>query len=263
MAINEIFASIAVNILSSALWLVGGYLVYKSISYYNSRNERWFWGRFKDRNLHIIFREYKINSSSHEEEVAKSVGDGFQVSKGMAISMGALVSYCGENVTKPSNITATGDQTTTFELNKESPICLGSKNNLITKRVLNEVERYFVFPFDTSWDKSNKVIFIKYLTLTNREYRPNIDNGSGEDYALVVNAQLPNGPVLIVAGAHMWGTQAAVAAITDRIWLKAIRKKFSSSKDFAFILRVRVENDKPEATEIVHAIKLDKPLNNS
>lgn len=256
MNISEIFPPILLNLLSAAIYGFIGWCLYRVYYWYVTRYERWFWGRFYKRKLHIVFREYRIDASTPEEDHAYNVGDGYQVSKGMAMAMGRLISYCQENVSNPELIKVTGDKTNSFDSETESPICLGSKTNNLTERYFHEIGETYTLPFDTEWDSLKSQVVIKYLNSPFTEFRPSITDGNGKDYALIISADLLNGPALIIAGAHMWGTQAGVYAITNRRWLKELRRKFSRSNNYAFVLEITIENGMPRASSIVKAVNL-------
>ena len=106
----DLFKEIAFDFLRSALWIGGGSLLYFVIERFRSRHERWFWSRFKKGKLHIILREYSIAGFSSEEMGAKITGDGFQITKGMALAMSRLMSFCQARVTDRNSIAVSGDQ---------------------------------------------------------------------------------------------------------------------------------------------------------
>jgi hypothetical protein len=258
----QLLKSICINLLSTALWCGGAWGIFKIIIFYRSRNERWFWERFKNRNLLIIIREYQIAISSQEEEIANSVGDGYQISKGMALAMGRLISYSQERVSKPDKIRVAGDQSVSFDKENETLLCLGSKINKVTAQLFEEIGKQYSFPFDTEWDPKKKIISINYLNSPPMAFTPCVsEGGNGKDYALIICSNLLNGPVLIVAGAHMWGTQGGVFAITNRSWLKKIRRKFNKVSNFAFILEITVCKGEPQTNDIVLAIRLGEKIN--
>lgn len=248
---------IVTGIISSSIFASISYLIYFCHKQYVKRIDKWFWDNFYKKNINIIFREYKIDVSTAEEEIANSIGDGYQVSKGMALSIGRLVSYLQHGVTSNNQIKTQGDQTNTFDVNTEVPICLGSKNNIMTKTILDRVSAVFSFPFDTGWDNEEKRICITHKT---EKYTPNIKDGNGTDYALIVNVLLDSGPVLIIAGAHMWGTQGAVEAITNKHWLKEIRKRFLGKKNIALVLKFEINENRPHVREIIQAVQLGRIL---
>lgn len=248
--------SVLSSLVATALWGTGGWAVYHGVERIRLQGDRWFWGRFAGRRLHIVFVEYQIDPSSHEETVAQSVGDGYQLSKGMALAVAQLASYCQAKVTKRNLIRISGDKTSNFSMDKECPICLGSKNNLRTAQVLSEVEKIFAVPFDTQWDSVHSVMYIEYLNNPRVEFRPNVIDGHGTDYALVVCAETLHGPLLVVAGAHMWGSRGAISEITDSTALARLRKKLRSAVNFAFVIEVTVVQNEPQTCKIVRAVPL-------
>ena len=126
----------------------------------------------------------------------------------------------------------------------------------MTNQILTEVSERYSLPFDTGWDEEKQNMFIRYTNYPQITWTPDVRANTGTDYALVVVADTVHVPVLVIAGAHMWGTQGAAKALTSRAWSSQVHKRFRNSKNFAFVLEISVDDNMVEVSKMLTAVDL-------
>ena len=246
---QELFSALLQTLVGVAITLLG----YFSKQLYNlfvTRNVRQFWKSFATQKLTIIVTEYPITGSDRLSKIAKVAGAGWLISKGMALSLAHLLDFCEGKVTKRKDITICGDRT--GKLETSNMIVLGSPaNNLYAKSMFDKLSKMYDIPYQIMWQDNGTSIEV--LTVQGDKFSPDIENGFGHDYALVIKGQyqtVPPKSLIMISGCYMWGTKAGAEAVTDPEILNEVARETSGAENVAFIVKTRVINDSPIGPEI-------------
>jgi hypothetical protein len=246
---NELFSAI-ISTAVGALLTILAYWSQKIYQYFKTRNVRRFWKPFINEKITIIITEYPISGSDRLSNIAKTAGAGWLISKGMALSLAHLLDFCEGKVTKRKDIAVCGDRTGALETS--DMVILGSPaNNPYSRSMYEHLSKMYNIPYQIIWDLDGTPIEIS--AVTGEKFSPSVENGIGNDYALIIKADyqlVPQKSLLIIAGCYMWGTKAAAEAVTDAKILNEIAKETKNSSNLAFIIKTRVVNDNSIGPEI-------------
>lgn len=244
------FLSAIYQTLLGAFLTICIYLSRKAYKWFITRNVRHFWKSFSEKKLTVIITEYPVAGNDRLSKIAKTAGAGWLISKGMALSLAHLLDFCENHVTKRNNINICGDRT--GKLETANVIILGSPaNNPYSSSMFSQLETMYDIPYKVVCREGGTPIEIH--TSTGEIFIPEIKDGSGQDFALILKAKYQNTPpkwLLIISGCYMWGTKAASEALTETKILDIIAKKTKKSENIAFIIRTQIVNDSPIGPEI-------------
>ncbi len=246
---NELLSAL-VSTLVGALITILAYWSQKLYQYFKTRNVRLFWKPFIKKKLTIIITEYPISGNDRLSNIAKTAGTGWLISKGMALSLAHLLDFCESKITKRQDLIVLGDRTGNLET--PDAIILGSPaNNPYSKIMYDDLNKMYDIPYRIIWDEDG--IPIEISSTTGEKFSPAVENGLGQDYALIIKADnqlVPRKSILIIAGCYMWGTKAAAEAVTEAKILNEVAKETKNSSNVAFIIKTRVVNDTSLGPEI-------------
>jgi hypothetical protein len=233
-----------------------------------TRNVRRFWKPFLSEKLTIIVLEYPVVGKDMLSNVAKIAGAGWLISKGMALSLAHLLDFTEHYVTKRDDITIRGDKTGSVET--PNMIIIGSPvSNLHARSMYEHLCNMYEIPYRFNWKTDGTLIEIH--TSDGNIIAPTLEDGLGEDFALVIKADyqlVPQKSVLIVAGSYMWATKAAAEAVTEHKILDVVAKETKNYNNVAFLIKTRIINDSALGPEIEignrrYISKLTKKLDNT
>jgi len=231
--------------------------------YRNIRNRclNKFWKPFlKDRDISIVLTEYPIIEKKATDaslisrmaglvknfKIAEKVSDGYLVSKGNAKALSNVTMYLSKYVAKTKKILVDGNN---YPYHYKDLVILGSPiNNDYAHRIFSALkERYYEIPFEIKRDEETgvKIVYNKEKNL-----KPTINNeGTGHDYAVIINAEYEDDRnVVILAGAYMYGIEAASNAVTNEKFLKQIinAKKEIDINNCIFLVKTEVVKHFPK-----------------
>ncbi len=246
---NELIGAI----LHTILGLILGIIIYfskKVILWFKSRKVRKFWRPFLGKSLTLIITEYPVSGNDHTSKIAIRASSGWLISKGMAMSLARMLEFCQNKVTSIANITISGAKT--GKVQTSNIIILGSPiNNPYSKLMYDKVNSMYNIPFKIEENKDYTKIEI--TTNSGLKFSPELDNGVGEDFALVIKCTLQEIPlktVLLVAGCYMWGTESATEAVTHTGILNEVARHTNNSNNVAFLIKTRIVNENGLGPEI-------------
>jgi len=239
---NDIFIGLFTGVTSVPL--IAG--ICWSYGRYKTRKSRAFWKPLLKQKLSVVLTEYDTFGDDLSSKTAKTAGGGFLISRGNAMALSTLLEYIPIEVSKRSNISVIGDKS--GNQNSDHLIIIGSwANNLFAKSIFeNLIEKYDI-PYDVIWDENTGAIGFKSLA-DDRVFMPIVKEGQGSDYAVIIRAKYRSHPdryVVMLAGAHMYGAQAAAMAVTNHEMLKHVKKTSHGSSDLLFLIRTSVINNSP------------------
>jgi hypothetical protein len=231
----------------------------------NIRNKRpnKFWkSLLKDKDISIVFTEYQIIqaglisrlatmlpvSITKNLKIVNNVSDGYLVSRGNAKALSNVAMYLSKYVKK--GIFVDGDN---YIQHKEDLVILGSPvTNKYARRIYRDLTERYDIPFEIIDDEERGIKFV--YKMNEDEFKPEINSdGDGQDYAIIVNAEYQNGRnVVILAGAYMYGTEAASNAVTNKEILKTINeKKEIDINNCIFLIKTIVVQHTPKDPTLV------------
>lgn len=250
--------------------------IWNEISY---RHLNKFWRPLKRKKISIVLSEYEmmgnidnidlvkkaIDGSMFYEEmssfierllkyikiskIAEKVANGVLVSKGTAMTLSNLLKYLPKYVTKTENILVDGDKSGCAH--QENLVIVGSPMaNNYAKTIFSSLGERYDIPFEIRYcEDTGEIKFIYKEDGT--EFKPiiNIDTGSSCDYALIINAEYQealdtreNRNVVILAGAYMYGTEAASRVVTTKEVFKTIGRCVKKMNNCIFLIKVDIIN---------------------
>jgi hypothetical protein len=180
--------------------------------------------------------------------VAKKAGGGYLVSMGNALAMKNVYQFLSHGVTDQRQLDVVGDKS--GHPTENHMVILGSSaNNHFAQEMFNELYRYFDFPYVVDYNQATGEIAFRSHEDPDLRIEPDIrehnGNFSGTDYAIVIkmkDGRLPSRYVVILAGAYMWGTEAASLAVKSRQILAEVARQSGDASDVAFLLRTNIVN---------------------
>lgn len=231
------------------------------VSIYKRPNKFWK-PLLKDKDISIVLTEYPIITDPSllskmaelikNSKIAKKVSDGYLVSKGNAKALSYVMKYLSKYVAKTKEILVEGNN---YIHHKEDLVILGSPvNNDYAHRRYSHLMETYDMPFEINGSEERGDI--EFVYRKNRTvFKPRIDsNGNGDDYAIIVNTEYENGKnVVILAGAYMYGTEAASKAVTNEKFLKKIinTKNKIDINNCIFLIKTEVMNHSPREPILV------------
>jgi hypothetical protein len=240
------------------------------VSIYKRPNK--FWKLLlKDKDISIVLTEYPIITKKTPDaswvsilkklpeliknyKIVKKVTDGSLVSKGNAKALSNVMKYLSKYVTNTREIFVEGDN---YSHNYEDLVILGSPvNNDYARRIFSGlIERYDI-PFEIKdTEDTEEIEFVYKRGGTVTIFKPKIDDkGNGHDYAIIVNAEYEiSKNVVILAGAYMYGTEAASNMVTNEKLLKTIinAKKGIDINNCIFLIKTQIVKHVPKEPILV------------
>jgi hypothetical protein len=228
------------------------YLFRKFYEHFKTRNVRRFWQPFIGNSLTIVFTEYSPKGNSRFAKLAKVMGNRWLISRGMAFSLSQILDFCGQNIIKRKDIIVLGDKS--GSQTTDNIIILGSPaTNVFAESIFNHLSEMYEMPFTFVWDKESITKELVVDSENNEKLIPEYSNGLGHDFGLVIKATyqaIPVKSVLLMAGCHMWGTQASVSAVTDIKILNEVARYTNGASNIAFVVKTRILNNNPAGPEL-------------
>lgn len=219
-----------------------------------TRHIRAFWRPFVNKEVDIVISEYPPQPTERSSRFVKYWGSRWLISKGMAVALAHLLEFCGNQIISRDKISIVGAKSGHPKDN--NIIVLGSAaSNPFTEMILKQLEILYDIPYKFFTDteafrpeeKGILVVADNYLL------EPKIDtNGFGYDYGLIIKAKYRRDPerwVVVAAGCHMWGTEAAAFAITRAEVLNIIAQ-FVKMDNFALVIKTNLANSRPLESEL-------------
>jgi hypothetical protein len=259
---NKIFVSsqiadITFGVLLAILLVLGVLIIRDQIHRFNVRHIQIFWKPFFKSKVEIVISEYppQPRSTSSASEVdnlfSKYWRSRWLISKGMAVALAHLLEFCGNQITSRDKISIIGSYSGHPSLYSSNFIVLGSvASNRFTQLIFQLLESLYDLPYKFStniegYQPEEKGIWI---TSDNLLLEPTIDaTGFGHDYGVIIKAKYRHNPdrwVIVAAGCHMWGTEAAAVAIT-RAEIIGVIAQYVNLDNFAFIIKTDLINSRP------------------
>ena len=227
------------------------YLAKKGYTRYRLRNLLSFWRPFIGRSLSIVFTQYPTDGSDFMREKAEIAGGRYLVSEGMTFSIAELKDFSQEYLSRKVKARVVGDKVCGKP--DENIILLGSPEvNRHSKSLYELVASMYTFPYEMKWDHDG---FNKRIVTKDQVLIPDVKSATGHDYALVIKCSYyddsPNKKVIMVFGCHMWGTQAAAEALTNRKLINAISRETGNAENIIFLVKTRIVNSHPIGPELM------------
>lgn len=249
---NIAFSNIIYNIVATIIFVVLTFLSKYFWRKYKDRNLYKFWSSFFGKSLTIVITEYPAKGTDRLSSIAKIAGNGWLISKGMALALSYLMNFFeNSNRAKKDSLMICGDRT--GNSTADNLIILGSPaNNPYSRSMYQHLDKNFDLPYKMIWD--DKGVNIGILISEMEQLLPKEEDGQGHDYALVIKAKYQDTPskwVIIVAGCYMWGTEAASKAITNREIINDIAKNSDFHDNVTFIVKTRIVNDSSAGPELI------------
>lgn len=227
-------------LVSTLLWLAKRVMVR-----HRARRLTAFWSPFLQSRLAVVMTEYPAIGSELTARTAKRASGGYLVSRGNALAMARIKQYLqGASSAASDQVVVVGDKSSAAEA--MDLVVIGSPaNNQYARAVFDDLEAEYDLPFSVVLDAVSAEIKFRHEA---GELIPRIDRGNGTDYALVIRAKLrkaiPTRHVLVLAGAYMYGAEAAAEAVTERQLIDQVHAQ--SSGDVMFLIRTQVVNYQPQ-----------------
>lgn len=254
----QLIPGVLTSIVGGVLLSIGSYALFKIYLLIKVRKVRDFWYPFIKEDITIRFTEYKPEyetsspSDATEEyptnsqlDIAERAG-GQLMTRGMAMGVNAVLDYYHNH-----GIPQFGDQGTPYirgshdtTPNEDRRIILGSQvSNRYAENLYNRINERFDMP----------VCIDKELTFCHKmdNLVPDLQNGDGTDYAMVVRTSIEGTDYLWIAGCHMYGTQAAAEVVTDPEFMNKVIDRAGKTNDFMFAIQTNVQNGWPIDKEIL------------
>jgi hypothetical protein len=214
---------------------------------YTYRRVRTFWRWFIGQRIVVIMTEYDYRGDDADTQFAQRAGGRYLVSRGTALALSNLLQFLSTDVTKGDYVSVIGDKSGGVR-NKHEVVIGSPANNAVARQYFAAIEGLWDVPWKVASDPSSGDIFFT-STKDNLVLRPQIDQGVGTDYAMVVRCQLRT-PVdrylIMIAGAYMQGTQAAAYAVANRQVIDYVAKQCKGASNLMFMMSVDVVANQPD-----------------
>jgi hypothetical protein len=248
---QELISALAQTILG-ALLAIAIYLSQKLYEYFKTRNVRRFWHPFIGKSLTVIVTEYSPIGNDRFARLARVMGNRWLISRGMAFSLANLLDFCGEHIVKRRDILAIGDKS--GNQTTDNVIILGNPaNNIFAASILRHLSEMYEIPYEFVWDPDAINTKIAVDTDNDTKLIPEYKSGLGHDYGLIIKATyqaIPLKSMLLIAGCHVWGTQASTSAVTDIKILNEVARYTNGASNIAFIIKTRILNNNSSGPEL-------------
>src|SRR5258708_7589873 len=221
------FGNIILGIVSGILTVPVIALFLWVSQYCRSYPVRRFWKPFLGKKITIVVTEYKVEGEKDDiyAKTSKIATDGYLISKGNALTISNLTDFLANHIVKRAFVTVCGDKSAT-QSNDYLIVSGAPAINNFSQRIFSNLEDRFHIPYSISHSQQTGEISFQSKDGT-KTFRPEVENGQGVDYAIVIRAQyksFPDSYVILLVGAHMYGAQAASSAITNRAIISHLAK---------------------------------------
>lgn len=247
----EILKQIWIGIASCVIFAAFG-LGWKRITrLVKTRTVRNFWRPMLRKKISIVLTEYPSTGTDINAKTAQKASSGFLISMGNAMALSNILNYLTSNVTKREELNISGDKSGDNE--HGDAVIIGSPaNNYFAKNIFSNLQERFDIPFDVEYNMDTGEI--GFFSQTNNTYfNPIIKDGNGVDYAMVIRAEykdIPKRYAVMLAGAYMFGVQAAAVAVTSKEVLQKVNEVISNSENYVFMIKTNVINYHPSEPEL-------------
>jgi hypothetical protein len=217
------------------------------------RKVRNFWRWFIGKQIDIVVTEYDAESTlaAPEAQIALLAGGRFLVSRSMARASSTLEQFLTTKVTKREDVYVIGDKSNGAGHYQHTVIIGSPANNNIARSVFESLSGQFAFPWHAVLDSSSGHIYFQHKD--GGTLQPQVLNGQGTDYAMIVRAKMNFAPysyIIILAGAYMYGSEAAAKAVINVDVIRSVAKYCGNAENVMFLLKLGVNADRPLNAEI-------------
>ncbi|MDJ0582822.1 hypothetical protein [Crocosphaera sp.] len=224
-----------------------------------------FWQKFAEKEkVTIILSEYESSPTTElgSTEAIRTAINRHSVSMGNAKAMASLLSFFSKD--RRFNFTPNVQGS---ESREASPYFTGSNLILLGSEISNQVAREkiedlrregAIIPYEVRENQETNIIEIRHITNPEEIYVPQIDkDGSGTDYALIIKTKNPSDfesrELIILAGANMYGVEAAARIITKPNQLEEINRQISNNncQNIWILIKTEVKFFSPNRATII------------
>jgi hypothetical protein len=239
---------IAIGIISGLLTIPVIFFLASFIQRLQNHQVKNFWRPFYRQKIKVVLTEHAVPGQDVSDPfsvAARKAGGGYLVSRGSALAMAALLQFLSVVVTKRHDIDVIGDKSSRQSSGDDGHILvLGSPaTNIYTQSIFRSLGQRFDFPYIVTHDERTGTIEFEAgdgsFKLT-----PSIDSeGNGTDYAMVIRAEYGDTPpryAIIIAGAYMYGNEAAARAVLNPSILREVERQTKNASNVTFLLKTEV-----------------------
>ncbi len=227
---------------------------------------RRFWQKFAEKDkVTIILSEYESSPTTElgSKEAIRTAINRHSVSMGNAKAMATLFSFFlkDSRFNFTPNVQGSESREASECFTGSNLILLGSEiSNQVTREKIEDLRRKSaIIPYEVRENQATNMIEIRHITNPEAIYVPQIDeDGSGTDYALIIKTKNPSDfdrgkELIILAGANMYGVEAAARIITEADQLREINETISrnETENIWIIIKTEVKFFSPHRATII------------